>query len=30
VFAHRDLIDDVVLVSEEEIGDAVVALLADY
>jgi len=29
VFEHRDLIDDVVLVSEEEIGDAVVALLAD-
>jgi len=29
VFGHRDLIDDVVLVSEDEIGDAVVALLAD-
>jgi threonine dehydratase len=29
VFAHRDLIDDVVLVSEDEIEDAVVALLAD-
>jgi len=29
VFEHRDLIDDIVLVSEEEIGDAVVALLAD-
>jgi len=29
VFAHRDLIDDVLLVSEEEIEDAIVALLAD-
>lgn len=29
VFAHRDLIDDVVLVSEAEIEDAIVALLAD-
>ena len=29
VFAHRDLIDDIVLVSEAEIEDAIVALLAD-
>jgi threonine dehydratase len=29
VFEHRDLIDDVVLVSEPEIEDAIVALLAD-
>jgi len=29
VFEHRDLIDDIVLVSEDEIEDAVVALLAD-
>jgi len=29
VFAHRDLIDDVVLVSEAEIEDAIVALLAE-
>jgi threonine dehydratase len=29
VFAHRDLIDDVVLVSEPEIEDAVVALASD-
>lgn len=28
VFAHRDLIDEVVLVSESEIEDAIVALLA--
>jgi threonine dehydratase len=29
VFEHRDLIDDIVLVSEAEIEDAIVALLAD-
>jgi threonine dehydratase len=29
VFEHRDLIDDIVLVSETEIEDAIVALLAD-
>jgi threonine dehydratase len=29
VFAHRDLIDDVVMVSEAEIEDAIVALVAD-
>jgi threonine dehydratase len=29
VFAHRHLIDDVVLVSEEEIANAIVALLAE-
>ena len=29
VFAHRDLIDDIVLVSEAEIEGAIVALLAD-
>jgi threonine dehydratase len=29
VFEHRDLIDEVVLVSEAEIEDAIVALLAD-
>jgi threonine dehydratase len=29
VFEHRDLIDDVVLVTEAEIEDAIVALLAD-
>jgi threonine dehydratase len=29
VFGHRDLIDDVVLVSEAEIEDAIVALLGD-
>ena len=29
VFAHRDLIDDLVLVSEDEIEDAIVALLAE-
>jgi threonine dehydratase len=29
VFEHRDLIDDVVLVSEPEIEDAIVALLTD-
>jgi threonine dehydratase len=29
VFAHRELIDDVVVVTEAEIEDAVVALLAE-
>jgi threonine dehydratase len=29
VYAHRDLIDDIVLVSEHEMEDAIVALLAD-
>jgi threonine dehydratase len=29
VFAHRQLLDDVVTVSEEEIADAIVALLAE-
>jgi threonine dehydratase len=29
VFGHRDLIDDVVLVSEAEIEDAIVALIGD-
>jgi threonine dehydratase len=29
VFAHRDLIDEVVVVPEAEIEDAIVALLAD-
>jgi threonine dehydratase len=29
VFAHRDLVDDIVLVSEPEIEDAIVALLSE-
>jgi len=29
VFDHRDLVDDLVLVSEDEIEDAIVALIAD-